>query len=262
MTSTHRGLPFLLLLPACTSGSVTLDQLDPFGAAASAAWIHLDVDGVESHQFVVADVPDVCNRADDAAFDLAAALADREQALEAAGDDDVAVCDAETTFYDAARLATRSLFRRHGSFATFLFDDLEDDPEDPPNEGPYEVGDADDPTFVGWLTELADNPFEVAGDAGCADAALEVAYDDTVDRFAMASGRATVTLQRADLMRIDLSGELEDADGDPAGAIDVRARFERCDLDLDPEVAGLLLFPAVTAIDVDTDAPGDDTDPG
>jgi hypothetical protein len=240
---------------------VLFADLPPFGTVRSAAWIELTAASQRVHEFVATDVPGLCGIAEDAARALARIQRDHLRALDDAQGDTSRICDADQAFYADAEQATRVLLRRRASFTTMIFDDREHDPEDPPNDGTYEVGDADDPTFTGWVTEIEDNPFRVAHDRQCADGAWTNARTVTVAVYPIDTGTADC-LEHGDRFRISLDGALVDPNGGPRGPVTLDGRFERCAFEVDPSIVAFLPFVSASSQPTDTDTAATETDAG
>jgi hypothetical protein len=230
----------------CGHGEVELEELGPFGPVRSAAWLDLTVGDQELHEFVAGNVPALCDQVTDGAAALQRAVDDWKPALDAASGDPDRVCEAERTFYTDAGRATRTLLRATSQFVTMVLDDREGDPEDPPKDGPYEIGDVDDPSLVGWYTALDRNPFDEALDAGCTGGSLDGATQAVVARYVAEVGTAEADLRTPDRYRITLDTMLARDDGSSRGHLGLVARFDRCVLDLEPGV--LPYLPFVTAI--------------
>ncbi|MDP2310889.1 MAG: hypothetical protein Q8P18_33025 [Pseudomonadota bacterium] len=223
-------LPFLLPLLAMSgcAGSVQLEEVDPFGGAASAVWLHWDDSEFDS--IVLTNVPGACAKWQayaDTANDLYDAVEDI--------DEDDYCEDAMEPSLAAARAADALFHEGAHTLSLAVYEGGSTEPE----EDTYEVG-GTTRALGGTLIYYENSPYA----AVLADWDADDDYEDNcgidqddleteTDRWTLSEGEldfGQVTDERS--ASAYLEGDLDDDDGDDAGEIIAKFTASWCEIEL------------------------------
>ncbi len=226
--------PLLLLLPALLAGcpaTVSLSDVDPFGAIASSIWLQATYRGGTQDLVILSETPSLCSKLQD---DLPAY---EDLLYDYAHHDDP--CDAGPDFYaDVADLTAP--YQRSGRSVMTLAVWGADGPGTALAEGEWTH--EGDHVLELWLSHFHENPAVVAerqwSDGACATD-MEL-VEDAVDRWYLASGTLTLELPGESRLKGSLTGELASELGEPAGTLEASFSARACPVELDSN--GVHLF--------------------
>lgn len=220
-----RSIP-LLALVGC-AGSVFVEDLDPFGGAASAIWLHDD----DSHLLMLSNVGGLC--------------AKWQNYLEVVEDawDDVADLDVSDDDYCQEAREPMFAYARAGDAlyhegAHYLTLQVRDDDGTEPSEDTYEVG-GDKKALGGSVTYFGESAYsailsdwDVKDDfeGNCGLSLRD--FESESDTWSLDEGELEIT-RVADERGVSgrLEGELVDRDGDDEGEIAARFSASYCEID-------------------------------
>lgn len=232
----------------CGQGKVKADALD-FGRARSAVWMErkltTEVGDAHTHDFVLTTVPGWCRKAQDAHAELSLAWKDVQQAIVDNPTDATAQCEAQHAFYAQAATVTGPFFDKGLSVVHLALRDPNETADVPPYVGPYDAVGYDEVSryIVATVAQYTANPYQLYADtADCVEKPgfwESDAYDALFDIYTgwtLSDGSAEVDDAGDKAYRVDLEGSLTaDLDAEPAGAIELHATFDHCELTWDTE---------------------------
>jgi hypothetical protein len=225
----------------CTSGKISLDELDKFGPVRSAVWFEYRQDYPEGgddewHALTMSNRYGLCKDVQEMMPEMAEIYDDELYELyelDAYSEEDI--CKAYEGFFEEVGVIADPLYRNGVNILDMTFRDPDVDRDEPPEEDDYEVGGAetDDPYFHGTLMYHEGNPFtELADDIDCGDPDwYELDYADYVDMYTLEDGDAELVEKGDAKLKMTLEGELEDDDGDSAGDIEAKGTFKYCEVE-------------------------------
>lgn len=228
------NLMMLALLAGCSSGGIRTDEVEGLQGIRDAVWFEWEreVDGNDevSHEFVLSSRGGLCRDVQELVPELAELYDDYASDVQSNPQDECALLE---NFYEDAAALTEKFYANPMTVLALTLRDGDDDPEDPPPEDSYEQGyDDNDPWFTGSLTQVESNPYaelaDAVGDCSNLEDDLEDAINDVQEYWVVDGGDAEVFERGDEHYRIELDGDLEEADGDDAGEILARGTYAHC----------------------------------
>jgi len=255
----HLSVVVVLSTVACGgSGSVKLDDQDPFGSISSAVWVEFKQDSIDGtdqqwHELWLSNRAGLCNDLKEVMVEIGDVHTETLGAV-GANASELEYCEGYKGYWDGLGAATEPLF----SNGQHLFRLDAHVPGRPlsaaPEERTYTLGYNDvDPYFFGDMLYTDVNPYaEVAEEVSCADYDWDLTPDRVLpvaqEIYELAEGTLTIEDKGASKKVAELSsGILLGPDGENAGGVTLQGTFSYCEVVFVGEAEFFLEAPPVTA---------------
>jgi len=228
-----RAVATILILAGCGPGSVKIDGQDAFGPVRSAVWFEIESDTETRHHFGLLSAPRACAAAQELLPAAAAEEARLVEDLEPIASDIDAQCPVYRDHYARMAEITDPLFADGLNLVSVVLRDPTAEAEGAPPEGSYGAFDPEDEGlyYLGSLTYHRESPYRIRADAfdcGANAEALDAALEASTTTWYLGDGAIEASLKGDDAYRLSLDTAIEEIQGEDAGALRARGRFERC----------------------------------
>jgi len=256
----------IFTVAGCAKGSVKLGEQDKFGKVRSAVWFewthNQGGEKAVSHSFVMANRRGLCTTTQEAMAEVAGArddpyesgLTDDRRSYGSTGyppptyetydsgyfgfgevEIDTSVCKVHRDYFVRLATAFDPIMRGGINTLTLILRDPDDDAEDAPPSAEYKAGNGGDaPYFTSELAYYEENPYWAFVSKFNCDTGTwyrwELGYDE--DFFTTVGGKLVAAVDD-DVYKITMDGYLDNSNGYNAGDIEMKGKFQKCEVVLE-----------------------------